>query len=212
MKDTIIVIDSDPRRKASVARALAGCGYVIPVGSIEDLAPVWPERAWLLVSGEDTLAENTLIRLEALGRFYPLIVYGNAMPVERISALLHHGLIGALSHPFTANSAQTCFDRLREIADRLCQSRDEGMEARRRIALLSPREEQVMSLVTEGMSNKEVSLALGISSRTVEIHRASAIAKLGVPNSFGAARLFFQASNTLAVGQFVAEPALALAA
>lgn len=214
MRETIIVVDTDPCRKGAVTRTLVDCGYVIPVDSIDELAPVWPERAWLLVSGDDTLAETTLARLEVLGRFYPLIIYGDVMSIERVSALFHNGLIGALPHPVTANSAQACFDRLRAMADRLCETQNEAREAARKIALLSAREEQVMARVCEGLSNKEVSVALGISPRTVEIHRASAIAKLEVPNSFAAARVFFQAAARIAIGPFGQQPSrkLALAA
>lgn len=193
MFNTFIVVDADPHRKAAVARMLAGCGYVIPVDCIDDVGPRWPENAWLLASSDDGIADEALLRLAELGKFYPLVIYGEALSVERIGSLLHNGLIGTLPLPFTAEAAATCFARLEPIADRLRRIHFEGREALRRIAALSAREEEVMRLVSQGLSNKEVSLALGISPRTVEIHRASAIAKLAVPNSFAAARLFFQA-------------------
>lgn len=206
VQDTFIVIDTDPGRKAAVARALADCGYVIPIDSIDDVAPVWPDHAWLIVTSEHALAEATLTRLNALGRFYPLIMYGEALSVERISALLHNGLVGTLPLPFSTESARACLGRLQPVADRLRRSYSEGREALRKIARLSAREEQVFALVSEGLSNKEISMALGISPRTVEIHRASAITKLEVPNSFAAARLFFQANASMALCQIAAEP------
>ncbi|MBU1359391.1 MAG: response regulator [Gammaproteobacteria bacterium] len=55
-----------------------------------------------------------------------------------------------------------------------------GREARERYALLSPREREVLSLVVEGLTNKEVGRALGLSPRTVETHRAHLSAKLQV--------------------------------
>ena len=46
--------------------------------------------------------------------------------------------------------------------------------------LLSPRERQIIQLLAEGNSNKEVAIALRISVKTVETHRASLMKKLGV--------------------------------
>lgn len=54
-----------------------------------------------------------------------------------------------------------------------------------RIAKLTPRERQVMSLVTEGLSNKAIARQLDISPRTVEIHRAKVMEKMGA-SSVGA--------------------------
>jgi len=48
---------------------------------------------------------------------------------------------------------------------------------------LTPREREVLALVTEGTTSKEGANALGISSRTFEVHRAHIMAKLGARNS-----------------------------
>ena len=49
---------------------------------------------------------------------------------------------------------------------------------RKRMALLTPRERQVMDLVVDGMLNKQVADKLGISMKTVEIHRARVMSKM----------------------------------
>lgn len=53
-------------------------------------------------------------------------------------------------------------------------------EVNRRIASLTPRETQVMALIADGQANKSIALELGISPRTVEIHRANAMDKMAV--------------------------------
>jgi RNA polymerase sigma factor (sigma-70 family) len=62
-------------------------------------------------------------------------------------------------------------------------SRERGAasrEARARFETLSPREREVLALVVEGLTNKEVGKALGLSPRTVETHRAHLSQKLRV--------------------------------
>ena len=61
--------------------------------------------------------------------------------------------------------------RERVVADR---------EARGRVALLSEREREVLSLVVAGLTNKEIARALALSPRTVESHRANLSSKLQV--------------------------------
>ena len=56
----------------------------------------------------------------------------------------------------------------------------EAEDAVRQIAALSPRERQVLSALMLGHSNKDVAVDLGISLRTVEIHRARMMERLGV--------------------------------
>lgn len=50
--------------------------------------------------------------------------------------------------------------------------------ARERYAQLSPREREVLGLIVEGLTNKEIGRALGLSPRTVESHRAHLFDKL----------------------------------
>jgi RNA polymerase sigma factor (sigma-70 family) len=47
-----------------------------------------------------------------------------------------------------------------------------------RLAELTPREYEVMTMVTDGKSNKEIATALGVSAKTVEVHRARVMDKM----------------------------------
>lgn len=60
-------------------------------------------------------------------------------------------------------------------------------------ALLTPRENEIAALVVAGRSNKEIGIALGISPRTVEVHRAHIFKKLGVRNAVEFALVFEKA-------------------
>ena len=51
-------------------------------------------------------------------------------------------------------------------------------EVRRRVNLLSPRETEVFALVVTGMPNKQIAAALGISEKTIKVHRARVMDKM----------------------------------
>ncbi|WP_255548125.1 response regulator transcription factor [Erythrobacter ani] len=67
------------------------------------------------------------------------------------------------------------------------------IEARGRIANLSVREREVLDWLTEGSSNKVIARRLEISPRTVEIHRANMMHKLGARHAADAVRLRLEA-------------------
>jgi len=52
-------------------------------------------------------------------------------------------------------------------------------DLRARVESLTPREREVMELVVDGRANKVIAIDLGLSERTVEIHRANVMEKMG---------------------------------
>lgn len=60
------------------------------------------------------------------------------------------------------------------------ESSEEVAEIRERIDKLTPREKEVMEMVIQGHANKVIALDLGVSQRTVELHRARVMHKMGV--------------------------------
>jgi FixJ family two-component response regulator len=67
------------------------------------------------------------------------------------------------------------------------------IEARDRISTLSAREREVLDWLAEGSSNKAIARELDISPRTVEIHRANMMTKLGARHAAEAVRLKLEA-------------------
>lgn len=64
-----------------------------------------------------------------------------------------------------------------------------------RLNRLTARERQVMSLVAEGLSNKAIARQLGISPKTVEIHRSNVMSKMEVTSSAALIRMVVQAGH-----------------
>jgi len=63
-----------------------------------------------------------------------------------------------------------------------------------RLSKLTAREKQVLSLISEGLSNKEAARQLGISPKTVEIHRANVMKKMAVSSVGALIRLVLTAN------------------
>ncbi|KTE19773.1 histidine kinase [Sphingopyxis sp. H050] len=66
-------------------------------------------------------------------------------------------------------------------------------EARRRIEALSPRQREVLLLMAEGSLNKQIGYRLGLSERTVKMHRAALLNSLGIATTADAIRLAVEA-------------------
>lgn len=65
----------------------------------------------------------------------------------------------------------------------------EAAAVRPPVSRLSPREREVLSLVARGLAGKQVARHLGISPKTVELHKSRIFAKLRVPNQTAAVRV-----------------------
>ena len=64
-----------------------------------------------------------------------------------------------------------------------------SLEEDRLVESLTPRETQVLELVADGLSNKAIAAALGVSDETVKFHLGSILGKLGASNRTDAVRL-----------------------
>lgn len=70
----------------------------------------------------------------------------------------------------------------------------DALEAASRVASLTPREREVLLRVADGMTTKSIAFELGLSVRTIEVHRERAIKRLGVRTMIEAVRLLTLAS------------------
>jgi RNA polymerase sigma factor (sigma-70 family) len=88
------------------------------------------------------------------------------------------GAVEFLTKPFRD---QELLDAVRIALERDRARREQGREAneiQQRFDLLSPREQEVMSMVVSGMLNKQIAGALGTAENTVKVHRSRAMEKM----------------------------------
>jgi two-component system response regulator FixJ len=79
----------------------------------------------------------------------------------------------------------TLLERVRhalELDEEGRADRNGARAVQRRHRRLTPREQEIMALVVAGMSSKAIAVKLGLSHRTVELHRASVMHKMGAQN------------------------------
>jgi DNA-binding NarL/FixJ family response regulator len=101
--------------------------------------------------------------LEAGAHGYVLKTDAGRTLVEAVRALLQH--------------REFLTERVHVVADRQTGAR-RAAATRRRPGRLTPRQREVVQLLTEGKSNKEIGVILGMTTKTAETHRAHILAKL----------------------------------
>jgi two-component system, LuxR family, response regulator FixJ len=90
------------------------------------------------------------------------------------------GAVDFIQKPFRD---QDLIDRIHKALAQDRERRSEREELRlirKRLETLTPRETEVMDRVVRGQANKVIALDLGVSQRTVELHRARVMRKLGM--------------------------------
>jgi FixJ family two-component response regulator len=91
---------------------------------------------------------------------------------------MRHGAFDFLTKPFRE---QALIDRVQRALQKDAETRSQLSHVdhiRERLESLTPREREVMTLVSSGMANKAMAGELGVSQRTVEIHRARVMEKM----------------------------------
>lgn len=194
MQDTtFIVVDGNYRNRHELTLALGDAGYVVPADTLEDLGGRWPDHAWMLVHDGGDLLAATQEALHAAGKFYPLVAYAEQASIARVMDVLGGGAVGYLEWPTAGDELRRCLANIMNRKRQSAAATLEQAQAKQRIGALSPREKEVLHGVCEGFSSKEVARTLGISPRTVELHRANVLTKLGVRNLAAAVRLSVEA-------------------
>ena len=127
---------------------------------------------------------DLLRRVKNLRMGTPVFMLENAPMVEAAVQAMKDGASDVVTKPIdTEHLVRIVRDALRQdIHVGAVQSGGRPVEVRG-FAQLTPREREVLQLITNGQSNKEAGRELGISPRTIEVHRARVMEKLGARNT-----------------------------
>lgn len=118
--------------------------------------------------------------LNRRGAPIPLIFITGHGDVPMAVDAMKSGALDFIEKPFRD---QDLLDRVHQALAWDKERRAENLETlaiRERLTTLTPRETEVMERVVQGQANKVIAMDLGVSQRTVEIHRARVMEKMGV--------------------------------
>ena len=201
---TVFVVDDDPEIRASIALLMKSVKLEVRTfNSTADFLSSWtPEKPGCLILDVRMPAMSGL-ELQSV-----LLERGLAMPIVFLSGhgdipmalrAVRAGAIDFLEKPFRdqvlidavhAALAQDAQERLR---------RTERKSVASLVGSLSPREAEVAGLVADGLSSPEIARKLRLSPRTVEMHRARLMRRLGVDGVADVIRLILEARSISAV-------------
>jgi RNA polymerase sigma factor (sigma-70 family) len=118
--------------------------------------------------------------LAAAGHRLPIIFITGHGDITMSVRAMKAGAVDFLAKPF---NDQDLLEAIQEALARDRQARHERaalQDIQRRVALLTPREREVLTLVVAGLLNKQIAAALGTSEKTVKVHRARVMQKMQV--------------------------------
>ncbi|MGY6552228.1 MAG: response regulator transcription factor [Erythrobacter sp.] len=198
-------IDSCSRQRAEMARIGFTMGHHSEVYADTSELSVHPPRDGIIIAhdyAEEGGVAMILDRLSRLGIWLPLIAVDAQPRPSRIVEAIKAGALDYLSLPLDPERFARCLARVGQEAEMFGAARRRMIEARARISSLSTREREVLEWLALGSSNKVIARELAISPRTVEIHRANMMNKLGARHAAEAVRLRLEAK--LEISQTVA--------
>ena len=120
--------------------------------------------------------------LKESGSQIPVILITGHGDIPMAVAAMRDGAYDFLEKPYDADRLIASIQNALTAQQRLGSREEEKRLLMERMAELSPRQKEVMLLVAEGLSNKQIAAQLRISPRTVENYRAWVMERLGASN------------------------------
>lgn len=181
---TIYVVDDDDSMRQAIALLLRTVGYrpVVFARPSDFLAKFDPNVHGCLVL-DIRMPEMSGLeiqqQLNRAGTILPVIFITGHGDIPMAVQAMKDGAFDFLTKPFRD---QDLLDRINSALKQDAENRaaiERHADLRRRAESLTPREREVLELIVEGKANKVVAIDLGLSERTVEIHRANVMEKMG---------------------------------
>lgn len=197
-RPVVHVVDDDEAIRRSISFLLKTSGYAVSTFAsgpefLKEAARL--ERGCILldVRMPDIDGMEVQQQLREMGIMLPVIIMTGHGDIDMAVRAMKAGAADFIEKPFEKaqllESLESARQRLESdvLSDRRCD------DARARLNVLTPRERDVLKGMVDGLPNKTIAYDLGISPRTVEIHRANLMQKLEVQSLSEALRIAFTA-------------------
>ena len=181
---TVYVVDDDDGMRRALDTLLSTVGYETAVFSrpsefLADFKVDSPGCLVLDIRMPDMSGLELQQHLNRIGSMLPVIFITGHGDVPMAVQAMKEGAFEFVQKPFRD---QDLLDRINHALKQDTENRStvaRRTEVLHRLESLTPRERQVMDLVVEGAANKVIAIDLDLSERTVEIHRAKVMEKMG---------------------------------
>jgi two-component system, LuxR family, response regulator FixJ len=181
---TVYIVDDDSGVRSSIRVLMKSVGLAaMPFPSAKEFLDAYNVHSpGCLVLDIRMPGMSGLELQEALnerGAVIPVIFITGHGDIPMAVEAMRHGAFDFLQKPFRD---QDLIDRIQQALALDAETREslrEHARTRVRIGSLTPREREVLDLLTSGKANKMMAQDLGLSQRTVEIHRANVMEKMG---------------------------------
>lgn len=194
----VYVVDDDDAIRRSLSFLLRTCGHRVDLfGQGEEFLKAAPKLAPgcvlldVRLTGMDGLEVQKAMADHGVS--LPVIIMTGHGDIALAVRAMKAGAIDFIEKPF---EKETLLAALDQGFARLCQAdvrKLHAQDAATRLGALTPRERDVLRGLVNGLPNKSIAYDLGISPRTVEIHRANLMTKLEVKSLSEALRIAFAA-------------------
>jgi two-component system, LuxR family, response regulator FixJ len=180
----VYVVDDDDGMRRALDTLLSTVGYKTAVFSrpSEFLANFKADAPGCLVLDirmPDMSGLEVQQHLNRIGSMLPVIFVTGHGDVPMAVQAMKEGAYEFIQKPFRD---QDLLDRINHALKQDAENRStvaRRAEVQQRLESLTPRERQVMDMVVDGAANKVIAIDLSLSERTVEIHRAKVMEKMG---------------------------------
>jgi two-component system, LuxR family, response regulator FixJ len=197
---TVYVVDDDDGMRRALSLLLNTVGYKTAAFASpkEFLDTFKPDMAGCLVLDIRMPGMSGLElqqHLNRMGSMLPVIFITGHGDVPMAVQAMKEGAFEFVQKPFRD---QDLLDRINHALEQDKENRSSlarRADVLQRIESLTPREKQVMALVVDGAANKVIAIDLGLSERTVEIHRAKVMEKMGARSVAHLVKLQMSLSN-----------------
>ena len=180
----IYLVDDDAAVCHALSVFLEGVGYrVRTFACAEDflaLADETPQGVMLLdqrMTGMTGLELQQELAKRGVG--LPIIFITGHGDVRMSVRAIKAGAVNFLEKPFSNEELVAVLQEAFACVDETRKQHDEVVELKSYVNSLTEREQEVMVRVVAGMSNREIADQLGVSDRTIEVHRARVMKKMG---------------------------------
>ncbi len=192
---SLMLIDSDFRRRAAVCHELSGSGiHVEPFEDTGEIKRRWPRSGTILAEDNDDNIHALIEHMTEAGCWLPVIAFREQPTTSRVVHAIMDGAVDYIEWPAKAAAIAATLAEVDSNSARIGSLRLREARARSRVQKLTRREREVLAGVAAGLSNRLIGEKLSISPRTVEIHRANMLTKMGANHTSEAIRIAIEAS------------------